>query len=124
MCASAPDSYLKKIDEILRHEEIRFCGMVDTGGNLVEGKFREGILPLEQDSERQKIFRELAARVTARKKFEHSMGRIKYSASRREELVMISFPAGEHTIMVTAGTSVNIDRLAFKIIKILGMGWG
>ena len=71
----------------------------------------------------KKIFRELAIRVATRKKFDYSMGRVKYSASRREKLVMMSFPLKKYTLMITAEPNINIDRLAYKIIQTLGKDW-
>ena len=92
-------------------------------GKLIENKFREGIIPFENDEEQRQIFRELALRVSARKNFDYSMGAVKYSASRREKLVMMSFPLKECILLITADPHVNIDRLAYKIIQILGKDW-
>ena len=58
-----------------------------------------------------------------RQGFDASLGRVKYSSSRREKVVMMSFPAGRYVIMVTAEPGVNIDRLAWKIINKLGKQW-
>ena len=113
----------EKIKEILKDEEIRFAGLVDEQGNLIIGDFRKGLIPFENNEEQKKIFQELAVRVATRKKFDYSMGAVKYSASRREKLVMMSFPIGNHILMVTAEPHVNIDRLAYKIIQKLGNTW-
>jgi hypothetical protein len=92
-------------------------------GDLEEGKFREEIIPFENDEEQRKIFRELALRVSTRKNFDYSMGAVKYSASRREKLVMMSFPLKNIILLITAEPNVNIDRLAYRIIQILGKNW-
>ena len=116
-------NYQEKCKEILTDREIRFCGLVDSGGDLVTGGFNEGVTPLEKDEDRQKIFQELASRVASRKKFDYNMGRVKYSASRRENLVMLSFPLDGKILLVTAEPNINIDRLAFRIIEKLGKQW-
>jgi hypothetical protein len=113
----------QKLDEIFSEKEIRFAGFVNMKGDLEEGKFREDIVPFENDEEQQKIFRELALRISTRKKFDYSMGAVKYSASRRERLVMMSFPLKNLVLLITAEPNVNIDRLAYKIIQILGNDW-
>jgi len=120
-----PENLFKqKLDEIFSEKEIRFAGFVNIKGNLEEGKFREDIVPFENDKEQQRIFRELALRISTRKKFDYSMGAVKYSASRREKLVMMSFPLKNTILLITAEPNVNIDRLAYKIIQILGKDWG
>ena len=115
--------FKQKLDEIFNEKEIRFVGFVNMDGVLEEGKFREGIVPFENDEEQQKIYRELALRISTRKEFDYSMGAVKYSASRREKLVMMSFPLKNIALLITAEPNVNIDRLAYKIIQILGKDW-
>ena len=124
MSTEIPENlFQKKLDEIFAEKEIRFAGFVDFQGNLIKGKFREGLIPFENDQEQQQIFRELASRISVRKKFDFSMGAVKYSASRREKLVMMSLPLKNCILLITAEPNVNIDRLAYKIIQILGEDW-
>ena len=113
----------QKLNEILSEKDIRFAGFVGLDGNLLKGRFREDVIPFENDEEQQQVFRELASRISTRKKFDYSMGPVKYSASRREKLVMMSFPLKNMIILITAEPNVNIDRLAYKIIQILGEDW-
>lgn len=115
--------YQQKLDEIFEEQDIRFAGFVNIEGKLLKGKFREEIVPFETDEEQQKIFRELAYRVSTRKNFDYFMGPVKYSASRREKLVMMSFPLKNSILLITTEPNVNIDRIAYKIIQILGKEW-
>lgn len=115
--------FKQKLDEILSEQEIRFAGFVNMQGDLVEGQFREDVVPFENDEEQKRVFRELAVRISTRKNFDFSMGAVKYSASRREKLVMMSFPLKNIILLITTEPHVNIDRLAYKIIQILGKDW-
>ena len=125
MDGQANSKYLQeKLEQIINEKDIRFAGFINAEGELVIGKFRKEIVPFENDSEQKKIFRELAIRVATRVKFDYSMGRVKYSASRREKLVMMSFPLRKNILLITAEPNVNIDRLAYRIIQILGKEWG
>ncbi len=115
--------FKQKLDEILSEKEIRFAGFVNMQGDLAKGQFREDVVPFENDEEQKKVFRELAIRISTRKNFDFSMGAVKYSASRREKLVMMSFPLKNIILLITTEPNVNIDRLAYKIIQILGKDW-
>ena len=115
--------YQMQCERILSLPEIRFAGIISEMGKLIAGGFKTGITPLEDDSERQTLYMELALRVATRREFDSSMGRVKYSASRREEVVMMSFPLKNYILMVSAEFNVNIDRLAYKIIKKLDQQW-
>jgi len=112
-----------KISNILLEPEIRFCGLIDSSGQLVVGDMKPGLVPFENDARRQKMFQELAHRVANRSGFDANLGRVKYSSSRREKVVMMSFPLGKHIILVLAEPAVNIDRLGWKIINKLGNQW-
>ncbi len=115
--------FKQKLDEILSEQEIRFAGFVNMQGDLVEGQFREDVVPFENDEDQKRVFSELAVRISTRKNFDFSMGAVKYSASRREKLVMMSFPLKNIILLITTEPHVNIDRLAYKIIQILGKDW-
>ena len=113
----------KKIQDILEEPEIRFCGLIDSEGELLAGDMKPGIVPLETDKDRRKIYSQLAHRAANRSGFDANFGRVKYSSSRREKVVMISFPIGRYILLVIAEPSVNIDRLAWKIIYKLDHQW-
>ena len=117
------DFFKQILEKIIFEKEIRFAGFVNIKGDLVEGKYQEGIVPFENNEDQKSIFRELALRISTRKKFDYSMGAVKYSASRREKLVMMSFPLKNMILLITAEPNVNLDRLAYKIIQILGKDW-
>ena len=112
-----------KINNILLEPEIRFCGLIDSSGQLIVGDVKSGIIPFENDARRKQMFQELAHRVANRTGFDANLGRVKYSSSRREKVVMMSFPLGTYIILVIAEPSVNIDRLGWKIIDKLGNQW-
>ena len=113
--------YQRKLEELLKEQEIRFVGFVDYMGNLILGDFRKGVTPLKGESERRKIFLEVALRVRTREDFDYDVGPVKYAASRRNKVVMITFPVKDKILFVSADPDIEIDTLAKKIIKICGI---
>jgi len=119
-----PEEYLifeQKCNLLLQEDEIRFAGFINSMGRLVAGGFKEGITPLEDEAERQKMYMELALRVSMRKDFDYSLGPVKYTASRRQKAVMISFPINSSVLLISTEPTVEIDKLANKIMKLLGL---
>ena len=112
-----------RISDILLEPEIRFCGLIDNTGELIVGDMKAGVVPFENDARRKQMFQELAHRVANRTGFDANLGRVKYSSSRREKVVMMSIPIGKYIILIIAEPSVNIDRLGWKIIDKLGHQW-
>lgn len=113
--------YDLKCKKLLEEDEIRFAGLINRMGRLVAGGFKAAVNPLEDDTERQKMYMELALRVAMRKEFDYSLGPVKYTASRREKAIMMSFPLDSNVMLVSAEPNVDIDKTANKIMKIIGL---
>jgi len=112
--------FQQKCDLLLKEDEIRFAGLINSMGKLVAGGPKEGINHLEDEAERQKMFLELALRVSMRMEFDYSLGPVKYSASRREKAVMMSFPINNNVLLVIIDPLIDIEKFAQKILKIIG----
>ena len=115
------EKFEQKCDKLLEQDEIRFAGLINNMGKLVVGGFKKGITPLEDDAERQKMYMELALRVSMRMEFDYCLGPVKYSASRREKAVMMSFPINNKVLLISAETCVDIEKLAKKIMLIISV---
>ena len=116
--------YEKRCQDILEDDEVRFAGLLDEFGKLLAGGYKQNINPRLTEEQHDLVCKELASRVAKRKKYDTELGHVKYSASRREHVVIMSFPIYEKVIMIVAEPHVNIDRLAFRIIEKLGSQWG
>ncbi len=116
--------YEKRCQDILEDDEVRFAGLLDEFGKLLAGGYKQNINPRLTEEQHDSVCKELASRVAKRKKYDTELGHVKYSASRREHVVIMSFPIYEKVIMIVAEPHVNIDRLAFRIIEKLGSQWG
>ena len=105
-------------DKLLAEPKIRFIGFLDYMGNLLLGGFRKGVVPLKEESERQKIFLEVALRVKTREDFDYNVGPVMYAASRRAKVVMMTFPINSMILFVSTEPEVEIDPFAKRIIQI------
>ncbi len=111
-------SYQQGCKTLLQEPEIRFAGVINSMGNLIAGGMKEGLTPLEDEEDRRKMYMELVLRVTTRKDFDYGLGPVKYSASRREHVVVMSFPLDNAILMVSARSNVDLDQTAKKVMKI------
>lgn len=111
----------QKCKKILQEGEIRFAGVINRMGRLVAGGFKEGIRPLEDEEDRRKMYMELILRVSMRSEFDYSLGKVKYTASRREKAVVMSFPLDNNVLLISAEPDISIDKTANKILKLIGV---
>jgi len=113
------DTFTKKCNLLLEENEIRFAGLLDPMGNLVSGGFKKGIEPLKDEVERKKMFMEAVLRVKTRQDFDDNLGPVRYAASRRDVVVMMTFPVlNDHVLLISAEPHVDIDKTAKKIMSI------
>ena len=106
--------------DLLDEEEIRFAGIIDEAGNLIGGGFKKGLLPLESDQVKLESFMKFVSKISLRKEFDDSLGPINYLVARRDKAVLISFPfpLSGILLLVSAESTVDIENLASKVIKI------
>ncbi|MFB5628174.1 MAG: DUF6659 family protein [Nitrosarchaeum sp.] len=118
------EDYEKRCQLLLQDDEVRFAALLNEFGEILAGGYKKGMNPRLTKEQHDEVCRELASRVEKRKKFDVELGRVKYSTSRREHVVIMSFPIYEKVVMIIAEPNVNIDRLAYRIIEKLGSQWG
>ena len=121
--SSMMDEYEQKCQEMVDDPEVRFAGLLDESGVLLAGGYKQGITPRLTEDQHQIICKELASRGPKRKKFDAELGHVKFSASRREHLLIMSFPIYEKVLLIIAEPNVNIDRLSLRIVTKLGKQW-
>ena len=117
--ASENQSYQEKCDLLTKEPEIRFAGFLDFMGNLVVGRFREGVTALKNEDERKKMFIEAVLRIRTRQDFDENLGRVEYAAARRTNVVTLTFLVDDKVLFVSADPDVDIDVTARKILKLI-----
>ncbi len=65
------------------------------------------------------LFMELALRVKMRSEFDDELGKVKFSMSFREKLIVMSFPIKNDILMVTMERKTQFEKISFKILKIV-----
>lgn len=106
---------------ILQEPEIRFAGFLDSMGNLIAGGFKDGIMPLHDESERRKLYIEIVLGVKTAQEFDYHLGSVDYIAARRKKVMTFTFALNSNVLFVSTKSNVDIEKTAQKIIKICGI---
>jgi len=112
--------YDDKCERLLQEDEVRFAGIINEQGTLISGGFKKGLTPLEGDEKKLKSFMEFVSSISIRKEFDESLGPINYLAARRDKAVLVSFPfpVSKIILLISANPSVDIEKLAKKVVDI------
>ena len=103
---------IKKIDS-----KVRFAGVVNSKGRLVAGGMVSSKKRLGDRKNDEMLYMELALRVKMRSEFDDDLGKVKFSMSFREKLIVMSFPMKNDILMVSMERKTMFEKIAFKILK-------
>ena len=98
---------------------VRFAGIINSRGRLIAG----GMIPSKKrlgDRKRDEmLYMELALRVKMRREFDDDLGKVKFSMSFREKLIVMSFPIKNDVLMVSMERKTQFEKIAFNILKLV-----
>ncbi len=105
---------VQKIDS-----KIRFAGVINSKGRLVAGGMAPSKKRLGDRKRDEMLYMELALRVKMRSEFDDDLGKVKFSMSFREKLIVMSFPMKNDVLFVSLDKKMSFDKIPFKILKLL-----
>ena len=103
---------IQKIDS-----KIRFAGVINSKGRLVAGGMAPSKKRLGDRKRDEMLYMELALRVKMRREFDDDLGKVKFSMSFREKLIVMSFPMEDDVLMVSMERKTKFEEIAFSILK-------
>jgi len=103
---------VQKIDS-----KIRFAGVINSKGRLVAGGMVPSKTRLGDRKRDEMLYMELALRVKMRREFDDDLGKVKFSMSFREKLIVMSFPMRDDVLMVSMERKTKFEQIAFSILK-------
>ena len=106
--------FAKKADS-----KIRFAGVINSKGRLVAGGMAPSKKRLGDRKRDEMLYMELALRVKMRSEFDDDLGKVKFSMSFREKLIVMSFPVENDVLMVSMESKTKFEQIAFSILKLL-----
>ena len=104
---------VQKIDS-----KIRFAGVINSKGRLVAGGMVSTKKRLGDRKRDEMLYMELALRVKMRREFDDDLGKVKFSMSFREKLIVMSFPMKNDVLMVSMEKKTQFENIAHSILKL------
>ena len=104
---------VQKIDS-----KVRFAGVINSKGRLVAGGMTPSKKRLGDRKRDEMLYMELALRVKMRREFDDDLGKVKFSMSFREKLIVMSFPMKNDVLMVSLEKKTQFENIAHSILKL------
>ena len=112
------DKVCKKVMDL--DQKIRFVGMINEKGRLFAGGMKEGVKSLEDTRDDEMMYMQLVLRAKMRREFDKVLGPVEFALSHREKITMMSFPMKDYVLLLSAEKGIDISKIPFKVLKILG----
>ena len=115
------ETFEPRCNEVQYHNGVRFAAIIDKDGNKIAGGFTEGVSPYEGDEKNLHDFYKFAVDISLRTDhLSDSLGHLNYIASRRDKVILISFPfpISSNILLISAEPGLDIENLALDVVKI------
>jgi len=107
-------------NKICNEPKIRFCGVINAMGRLVSGSFKDGIMPLDTDQQRQMLYMQSKLELSMKSEFNANLGHVNYILTYRDNLVIINIPIKnqEYHILISAERIADVQKIAENVINL------
>ena len=98
---------------------IRFVGIVNSRGEVIEGGFKQGIEPLLNGADEQQMYIHSLSNLTLLQSYNDRLGMVRYSLTEHEKVTLITFPLRDGILCLSAMPNANKDKIREKVMKVL-----
>ena len=99
---------------------IRFVGIVNDKGEVIEGGFQNGVEPLLEGSDEQEMYTNSLSNMTLLKNYSDRLGKVKYSLTEHQKIAMMTFPLDNDILCLSVySKNTNVDKLKNTILEII-----
>ncbi len=98
-------------------KNIRFAGVADKFGKVVMAEYRKGVVPLLSNEESTLSVVQSSIRMGSRKALQPALGKIVYSKTLYEKVVLVSVPLiNQNVLTISFDTKADHDTVIMKKI--------
>jgi len=111
---------LSLCDRIIKLDRgIRFVGIVNNRGEVIEGGFKQGIEPLLNGTDEQQMYIHSLSNLTMLQSYSDRLGMVRYSLTEHEKVTLMTFPLRDGILCLSAMPKANMNKIRDKVMKVL-----
>jgi hypothetical protein len=100
-------------------KNIRFAGIVNNNGEVVEGGFQKGIRPLLSGTAEQQMYVQSLSNVVTLRQFADMLGEFRYSVTEHDKVKLMTFPFEEGILCLSTTPSAKTEKIRDKVSALL-----
>src|ERR671911_2498870 len=98
---------------------IRFVGIVNNRGEVIEGGFKHGVEPLLNGTDEQQMYIHSLSNLNTLQSYSDRLGIVRYSLTEHEKVTLLTFPLGDGILCLSAMPKAKMDKIRDKVVKLL-----
>ncbi|HEV8404680.1 MAG TPA: DUF6659 family protein [Nitrososphaera sp.] len=107
-------------DKIIKLDRnIRFVGIVNSKGEVIEGGFQQGIEPLLDETDEQQMYVQSLWNLTTLQSYSDRIGRIRYSLTEHEKVTLMTFPLGHDILCLSVSPKANVNKIKGSVVRVI-----
>ena len=107
-------------DRIIKLDRsIRFVGIVNNRGEVIEGGFKQGVEPMLNGTDEQQMYIHSLSNLTMLQSYKDRLGMVRYSLTEHEKVKLFTFPLDDRILCLSATPKANTGKIRDKVMKVL-----
>ena len=98
---------------------IRFVGILNNRGEVIEGGFKQGIEPLLDGTDEQKMYIHSLTNLTMMQSYSDRVRMVRYSLTEHENVTLMTFPLRDGIFCLSAMPKAYMNKIGDKVMKVL-----
>lgn len=96
---------------------IRFVGIVNGRGEVIEGGFQQGVQPLLNGTDEQQMYIQSLSNMTALEQYRDRLGRVRYSITEHEKVTLLTFPLNDGILCLSTSSKTDPVKIRDKVLN-------
>jgi hypothetical protein len=98
---------------------IRFAGIVNSNGEVIEGGFQKGIQPLLNGTAEQQMYVQSLSNVATLRQFTDRLGEFRYSVTEHDKVKLMTFPLDDGILCLSTTPKAKTEKIRDKVARLL-----
>lgn len=100
-------------------KNIRFAGIVNGSGEVVEGGFQQGTQPLLNGTAEQQMYLQSLSNVLTLRQFSDRLGEFRYGITEHGKVNLMTFPLGDGILCLSTSVRADTLKIRNKVLALL-----
>lgn len=96
---------------------IRFVGIVNSRGEVIEGGFQQGVEPMLNETEEQQMYIQSLWNLKTLESYKDRLGKVRYSITEHEKVTLMTFPFGNGILCLSVTPKANAGMIRDKVVQ-------